>query len=832
MADNNVFITGAASGALSEALTGLPEWATEATLKRIETVLRKSAVSADQTAKILKALAGKQLSAAEMQKLNEEMKQYQKNLKDANRQRKRDNEEDAKNADTRKKYRQQEYQSLTTSQKVLGTLASMAMVIKGVYEENIKTFDDLYASGVNVVGGFDNVSNGFEGLQQIAIQTGVRYTELSATMQKYSSAVNVVGAANFAKTIRSSSTELKKFGFDAKQSGELLGQYLDIQQGYSEIGSKSQQQMTEDLTNFGKKVTGLSMATGIAKNKLLENVAAMSKSIEATILNSQVGGAAAENTLMFVNSFKDQKVGQAFLRMMTDTIKPLNTTFQNFQKLGMGGFGQKMMAFVQSTKGLDPGEAMKRTVRFARTNEAEMNKMVKQANLYRQAGMEAEANAVMELVTGLRQQAAAYKDYSEADMEKMQKASEASKGLSTAIEKLKSRLQILFSPLTLVIEGITMALDVIMMPLEKLAENFPKFTSGLGAAIFVIGGLVAVVGLLRSKLASLIAYWLKGGGGAAGGAAGGLAGKAGGGVGALGGGVGKGIGALGEGFGKLLSSVGTGGGKLIEGIMTGIANGIGAFANPKIIIGAAILSGSLILIAAGVGVSAVIIGKSLPYLAEGIKSFADIDGENLLSVAKGIAALGGALALFGAGSVMGSVGSVFSNMVDGIGSFFGAKSPIEKFKEFASMGPGLEIAATAINSLASGLANFASVLNNLKLDSLSGLVENINKIEISKALAFAAIGAIGSFATASPRAPASTSLSSPSKVASSDGVQEQATPKETTGALGPGIEKQSGDTSLANMMATQNALLEQLLHTSDKILSTNADILKYTRVKA
>ena len=138
-----------------------------------------------------------------------------------------------------------------------------------------------------------------------------------------------------------------------------------------------------------------------------------------------------------------------------------------------------------------------------------------------------------------------------------------------------------------------------------------------------------------------------------------------------GGGGARAAGNAGKGIGSFIGNMGS-------GLMEGAAAGLKAFANPKILLGATILSGSIAIIAAGVAGATALMGLALPLFADGLASFADIDGANLVQVAKGIGAVGVAIAAFGAGAAVGAVGNTIANLID----LLPGKSPLEKLKEF------------------------------------------------------------------------------------------------------------------------------------------------------
>lgn len=170
-----------------------------------------------------------------------------------------------------------------------------------------------------------------------------------------------------------------------------------------------------------------------------------------------------------------------------------------------------------------------------------------------------------------------------------------------------------------------------------------------------------------------------------------------------------------------LSGIGKGLGAVGEGTLKGLASGLSAFANPQILIGAGILGASITAIGAGIAGAAWLTGKAMPTFAEGLKAFDGVNGDNLLSVAKGAAAMGAAMALFGAGSAVGTAGSVLSSLGNGIAGLFGAKTPIEKMREFAALGPGMEQTAKGFNE-------FSKAMVTINASPIS--TDTITKIEI------------------------------------------------------------------------------------------------------
>ena len=252
------------------------------------------------------------------------------------------------------------------------------------------------------------------------------------------------------------------------------------------------------------------------------------------------------------------------------------------------------------------------------------------------------------------------------------------------------------------------------------------------------------------------------------------------------GGGGGGGGGAGGGGGPLSALTG-GGGKETGGILEGLANGLRAFgvAAPQILIGAAALGTAITLIGAGIAGASWILGKALPSLAEGFKSFSDINGENLISVGKGVGALGLGLAAFGAGGAMASVGGAISGIVDGLSGLFGGKTPIEKIKEYAALGPSLEKAGMGIMNFNKGLASLLTVDLD-KVDKISQSMAKLKNAAPERSILSKAGDLLGAAAAA-------------------------ITPATATSEQAPGAGKATSTDALAAQMQTLNKNIAEML---------------------
>lgn len=87
-------------------------------------------------------------------------------------------------------------------------------------------------------------------------------------------------------------------------------------------------------------------------------------------------------------------------------------------------------------------------------------------------------------------------------------------------------------------------------------------------------------------------------------------------------------------------------------------------------------------------------------VAKSVQRFGSIDGSNFAVVGDGITKLGIGLAAFGGGGAVSALGDAFSSWIGG------GKDPVEKFKAFAEIGPGLKDAGDGVTALAASFDAF------------------------------------------------------------------------------------------------------------------------------
>ena len=268
-----------------------------------------------------------------------------------------------------------------------------------------------------------------------------------------------------------------------------------------------------------------------------------------------------------------------------------------------------------------------------------------------------------------------------------------------AFKELGAALWEAFSP---IISGVTTVigwLGKFAGSIASVMNEFPMLSKGLAIAGTLLAAYVAwKAKSLAAEKASSVLGGLTGGGGGAAGAAGSAAGG---------------------GLGKLLGGIGSG----IGGILQGLAAGLTAFADPLILLGAAIFAGSVAIIITGIGASvaaaAYLIGKALPTLSEGLDSFSKIDGKNLTEVAKGIGDLGISLAAFGALSAYGQAGNAIGGLIGGITKFFGGDDLLgtitKTVTELTPVIPNLVALGDGLNNLATGMTAYGKAVATIDI---------------------------------------------------------------------------------------------------------------------
>jgi hypothetical protein len=205
-------------------------------------------------------------------------------------------------------------------------------------------------------------------------------------------------------------------------------------------------------------------------------------------------------------------------------------------------------------------------------------------------------------------------------------------------------------------------------------------------------------------------------------------------------------------------------GAVALGVFAVAAGVMGGFL-PVIAAGAlaiALLGASLVVFGAGAMVAA----KASQMFAESMVTIGSIDGANLIAVGAGLAAVGAGMIVFTAGMVAGTAGSV----VSGIMSLFGAKSPLERIKDFVPYADKISILGAGIKAFGDGITAIATNVATFDTDALGKLKDKLlefaaagssDEVKLT-AEYLSSIGAsLGTIVDLSGKLPAMSSITSP-----------------------------------------------------------------------
>lgn len=530
---DSVFITGTAKDAFADALKSVPPWATEKTAGKISGLLI-------QQVKILNDLrknAGQggmspEAQAAYTSELEKATRLFNKDNKEKERALKHAKEKEA--ADKKSLFGVKEYENKW--QKWAAGLAAAAVIGKKVLEVNkqyVKTYDDMFKSGVNVLAGQNQFTDGFKALNYVVTQTGVRLEVLQEVAQKYSTAINAYGFMKFAKTLSKSTAELTTLGYSSKEAAELIGSYAESAQGYSDIRNRTEEQMSKDAIKFGANLTKLSLATGVSRDQMLANSRAVAKSADISLLYARYGKAGADKMVAFASSFPDQELGKQLVTMAADTAPALNATFNDLAKSGLGNFGMQLQTIMKDGVNEDPLVTRKRIASLMETISGSQREFIRTQAL---AG-NASARTTEDIINNLSQVSRGLSNATAGQVDAATKTEASIAAMQTEFERKAAILQAAFSPtieqLNLLTQSLKLLNDVAYGAIDRTNA---EARSWVGAGL-ILAGQVAIGVALLGQAKTLMNFFGKigktasvaqGAAGAAGGAggAGGAAGAA------------------------------------------------------------------------------------------------------------------------------------------------------------------------------------------------------------------------------------------------------------------------------------------------------------------
>ncbi len=489
MADNSVFITGTASGAFTEAFSDLPPWASEKTALQIEKYLRKSHDIHAKTFDALKKLGsggGGKMTPEDTKKVNDELDKLGKNLK-------RNNEEDGKK---RKRDRDREKNATDDDKKsskagsllnaALVDVAAIGMKVLGVNKDYIDVYDSMYKSGINVLNGNNSTADGFEALNQIVNLTGMRLQTLQKVVEKYSSTVNAVGLAKFAKTLAQANTQLVSLGYNSEAQAELLGVLVESETGYMDVRNKTSTQLATDAIRLGGQLTKLSQTVGISREQLQENIKANSKSIESSFVFAKYGAQAAETMNKNMAGIKDSGLKDMLMQLASASNPAQVEGYRKLTEAGLGDIAEQFNRIAKSGMTDDVQEFQNKFSAMTGYLQTQTGRMGNLTNLLGAGGEEA-----ARILQAAYQQGNIVSKASTGQQDAAQKTQSAVAGLQTEIESLSAAGQKAFFPLVEQVNLATAGLKKLNGAIDGVIASVEAQTRSWVGIGLSVAGLVA-----------------------------------------------------------------------------------------------------------------------------------------------------------------------------------------------------------------------------------------------------------------------------------------------------------------------------------------------------
>jgi len=503
MADNSVYIAGVADGAFENALGDLPPWASEDTALSIETILRKSlgiqTKMLSEAVKSVKSAGSGSLSPDDIKQVNNELDKFHRQLK-------RQIEDGARDKKLRKDLEKDDKENLTRGRKlntgsekltyVLTGLATAGTKVAGVYSDYIDVYDSMYKSGINLLAGQDGITDGFESLNHLVNETGLRLATLQKVAEKYATTVNVVGMIKFGKAVANASTQMQTLGYSQEASAEFIANMMEAEQGYSSIRGMSAERMSQDAIKLAGQMDRLGKTVGMSREQLAENLKNSGKTANMAMVSAKLGSEAAARANANMAGL-DPKIREVMTKMLAYGNPAQVSEYATIVSAGSADVASAFENIAKlATTMDDPASFMKSIQAFGKMVEAQTGTMGNLGN-FGDAGQDA-AN----MLYAFTQQGKVVSDASKTQLDNAQKTQASVARLQTETQRSMALLEAAFFPLTeqvnLAAKSLKMLNDVAYAGIKTIDA---EIRSWIGVGIAVVGfisGLVLARGALTT----------------------------------------------------------------------------------------------------------------------------------------------------------------------------------------------------------------------------------------------------------------------------------------------------------------------------------------------
>jgi hypothetical protein len=677
--------------------------------------------------------------------------------------------------------------------KFLGWIGLAAGGLSFLFETLQKTNEELkavYASGVRIDGGFTELANS-------ASAAGLSTKDFAEVLTKNANVSVSLGTRRttelmkvFAETTRNGANLI----MSNKESQLALMDYASILQTTGSLQTKTTQQLATESVGYIGHINDLSAATGRSRDAIM---ALAKESLKSAQVYTAMSGLPKEAQDKFRSTLTDlsatfgsKDIGEQISRLMIGGIGHMNEEYRLlFTGLG-GGIGQAMQDIANiSRAGGDTTAAQEELVRRVHS----MSQQQLDALARSKPALAEQINAMRMNTQAqydqLKKEENMTVDQINADRRRRQEAHDRQAEQQNALNKATKTLSQFQNTMTILAANTATVLIPVFNALSTIvgwvADGFGLLKTGFEKIIGVFGfdtqegsggnaaagmaalltttavamtvrkvGMSLLTGAGASIFKRLVSFGGKNALGAGGIPGGGILGGA--------------LGSLGKGLGELGKATGT----TISAVLEGLANGLKALGNPKVLLGVASMAGiaasvwiaakafqefntvdwgamveagvaivalsavseaagaaagyiaaggaaigfAILAIGAGIAGATWLMGKALPVLADGMQKFADLDGESLISTGKGMLAISAGLVAMTGGSIVNGLGGLVSGL---LGMF--QEDPITKLKRFAEIGEPLNLAANALQLFSTAMPKAIDAIASLNRVDFSGM---------------------------------------------------------------------------------------------------------------
>jgi hypothetical protein len=611
-------------------------------------------------------------------------------------------------------------------------IAGMAKLV-AMQEENFAMYQKLSASGVNFSGSLTQMRMAaadsyltVSEFSKIMKENSESFAKMGGTADEGAKAFSRVGKELIQSDI---GAKLMAMGYTTEEVNSGLASYISMTGGRNAQEMKDTKALSAAAGEYLNELDDLAQITGKSREQQEQALkeASANQAYQSYLLTLDEKGKAKANMAMAEAMAKGGKGATEALQSRLLGLPPITKAAQEFEAVApkMAAANAKMADAVgDASKGVGDikragGELGLAANQTKRDLGATGNALIMQGGSFSSTIGAIFGTANRNAQQGVETMADVEKQ--RADIEEKRKAREESEANAMSegmrgLKELGAQLYNVFSPLLTAASYLVLGIGKLAEGIAFVIGKFNSLFEGMGAFGTVVkGAIVALVAFIAAKKMSTAMETLKS---PAGSIASGFLERA---RGILPGGGGGGGAAPPMGappMGPLggAGAAGGGGGGFV-GFVKSLGRGLASLAPIAIpmLIGAGAVAGVITLLGAGVAAAIALVGLSLPVFAKGLTEIANIDGVNLIAVAAGIGALGIAMVAFTAGSVIGGLGAIGSNILN----FFSGGGPIAQIQEsvtaLSPILPQLTALGPAINSYAQGIVAFGKAVNSVDI---------------------------------------------------------------------------------------------------------------------